>query len=82
MPDNPAPRRWFQFRLTTWFVLVAILAWAMTEWPWVVTAQTIAEEQRTLNQALKPPALALAAFVGWKTAWMIAGRRDNPPAPH
>jgi hypothetical protein len=27
------PRRWFQFRLSTWFVLVAILAWAMTHWP-------------------------------------------------
>ena len=25
-----SPRRWFQFRLSTWFVLVAILAWAMT----------------------------------------------------
>ena len=36
MPDNPAPRRrWFQFRLSTWFVLMAILAWAMIEWPWV-----------------------------------------------
>ena len=30
MPDNAAkPRRWFQFRLTTWLVLVAILAWTM-----------------------------------------------------
>jgi hypothetical protein len=28
------PRRWFQFRLSTWFVLVAILGWAMTCWPW------------------------------------------------
>jgi len=28
------PRRWFQFRLSTWFVLVAILAYAMTCRPW------------------------------------------------
>jgi len=28
-------RRWFQFRLTTWFVLVGILAWAMAAWPTV-----------------------------------------------
>ncbi len=35
MPILP-PRRWYQFRLTTWFVLVAILGWAMTYWPWVV----------------------------------------------
>ncbi len=36
MPDNTAPRRrWFQFKLSTWFVLVGILAWAMMEWPWV-----------------------------------------------
>lgn len=28
------PRRWFQFSLSTWFVLVAILAWAMVcRWP-------------------------------------------------
>jgi hypothetical protein len=31
------PRRhWFRFRLTTWFVLIAILAWAMVEWPWII----------------------------------------------
>lgn len=30
-------RRWFQFRLTTWFVFVAILAWAMLQWPWMTT---------------------------------------------
>ncbi|MBX9790712.1 MAG: hypothetical protein K2Y37_17485 [Pirellulales bacterium] len=30
-------RRWFQFRLSTWFVLVAILAWAMVCWPWVTS---------------------------------------------
>ncbi|MBL9124086.1 MAG: hypothetical protein JNG90_10675 [Planctomycetaceae bacterium] len=29
--------RWYQFRLSTWFVLVAILAWAMLYWPWVTT---------------------------------------------
>lgn len=30
MADNPAPRRrWYQFRPSTWFVLVGILAWAM-----------------------------------------------------
>ena len=25
------PRRWFQYRLSTWFVLVGILAWAIAE---------------------------------------------------
>ncbi len=30
-------RRCFQFRLGTWFVLVAILAWAMLQQPLVVT---------------------------------------------
>jgi hypothetical protein len=28
------PRRWLQFRLSTWFVLVAILALAMARWPY------------------------------------------------
>lgn len=27
-------RRWFQFRLSTWFVLIAIVAWAMALRPW------------------------------------------------
>ena len=30
MSEGPAKRRWFQFRLASWFVLVAILAWAMS----------------------------------------------------
>lgn len=31
MPEKPnrTYRRWFQFRLSTWLVLVAIVAWAM-----------------------------------------------------
>lgn len=28
-------RRWFQFRLSTWLVLIAILAWAMANQVWV-----------------------------------------------
>jgi hypothetical protein len=31
MTETPAPRRrWFQFRLSTWFVLLGILCWALT----------------------------------------------------
>lgn len=30
-------RRWFKLRLSTWFVLMGILTWAMTCWPWIVT---------------------------------------------
>ena len=36
-------RRWFQFRLSTWFVLVAILGWAMATRPyygWFVSRQS------------------------------------------
>jgi len=32
MADNP-PRRWYQFRLSTILVLVAITAWGMACWP-------------------------------------------------
>ena len=35
------PRRWFRFRLSTWFVLVAILAWAMTCWPILVRERRV-----------------------------------------
>lgn len=33
------PRRWFQFRLSTWFILVVILGWAMACQPWIVHAR-------------------------------------------
>jgi len=32
-------RRWFQFRLSTWFVLVGVLCWALACWPWIVERQ-------------------------------------------
>lgn len=90
MPDPP-PRRWFQFQLSTWFVLVGLLAWAMLEWPWVVTlvnnrVQNTTDEwssfpadpselpEPALNPDLRYPALALAAFVGWKAAGVVARR--------
>lgn len=31
-------KRWFQWRLSTWFVLVAILAWALIHKPYVIPA--------------------------------------------
>lgn len=54
-------RRWFQFRLSTWFVLVAILAWAMTCRPyygWTITRRSgtpieitgIVEEQLAVHR--------------------------------
>ena len=37
---NPLPpRRWFQFRLSTWFVLVAVAAWALALGPFVGTTR-------------------------------------------
>jgi hypothetical protein len=54
------PRRWFQFRLSTWFVLVAILGWAMACWPFYwheithYSAPMRARDERT----------ALGVFVG------------------
>jgi hypothetical protein len=110
MADDRAPlRRWFQFRLSTWFVLVAILAWAMWLRPWAylqvydnptvllnlggwpgsdhpdyfqISLQSAhARSMRGIalgigpNPAILYPALALAAFIGWKTAWPIVERR-------
>lgn len=84
------PRRWFQFKLSTWFVLVAILAWAMLYWPWIETRRELGApvryglfigtvrtyENRTRpNPDLLYPALALAAFVGLKAA-LASGRAD------
>jgi hypothetical protein len=47
MPLLPS-RRWLQFRLSTWFVLVAILGWAMATRPyygWFVSRQLGTIEQ-------------------------------------
>lgn len=91
MPDTPAKsRRWFQFRLSTWFVLVGIVAWAM----WLGPLSKRQESARRNNPAnpgqpeyyqvtytaINPsralyPALALVALVGGKTAWRIVERR-------
>jgi len=124
MPLLP-PRRWFRFRLSTWFVLVALLAWAMTLRPYYTNGRlfmvlvdpkiaaearqqpfisnridvhnwgmSISEQKarqrnrpeigfdnyntrvwywrsRLTLERLAYPALALAAFVGWKTAWAL-----------
>jgi hypothetical protein len=84
-------RRCFQFRLSTWFVLVAIMAWTMAEWPWVrsyslwsgyVFVKPLFMTQRRLNPALLYPALALAMFVVWKVAWLFVGRRRKLRATH
>src|SRR5689334_21924047 len=36
MDAPPTTRRWFQWRLSTWFVLVAIIGWAMIQTPYLV----------------------------------------------
>jgi hypothetical protein len=52
MPFLPL-RRWFQFRLSTWFVLVAIIAWAMTCRPyyWEIFGSTIEPASIGFNDA-------------------------------
>lgn len=81
-----APRRCFQFRLSTWFVLVGILAWAMVIRSATPPAPIHFGHKDVLLIPFKPtfsekgefplmyPTLALAAFAGWKVAWAI-GRR-------
>jgi len=73
---TPTRRRWYQFSISTWFVLVAILAWAIKCDPWVVT---LFDEPRLgywdLTRILYP-ALALVAFVGWKVTRLIIERRS------
>jgi hypothetical protein len=33
--DQQSKRRWFQMRLSTWLILVAIIAWAIAVRPWL-----------------------------------------------
>jgi len=55
MYDKPTRRRWFQFRLSTWFVLVAILAWAMACRPWIVSEEYAVDVSRSDFLAAKDP---------------------------
>jgi len=77
MDETSAPRRrWFQFKVSTWFVLVGILCWALACRPWwfeFVTEQTFI----SLNIALAYPTLALLAFIAWKVAWLVVERRSQ-----
>ncbi|MGE0536595.1 MAG: hypothetical protein AB7O68_16615 [Pirellulales bacterium] len=42
------PRRWFQFRLSTWFVLLAILGWGMTCRPYCTDLLSVVAEHELL----------------------------------
>ncbi|MBX9789949.1 MAG: hypothetical protein K2Y37_13610 [Pirellulales bacterium] len=74
------PRRWLQFRLSTWFVLVAILGWAMASRPWLIEVQHVPpfEPWYLPNPFLALPALTLAAFLAWNAAWALFGRFKKP----
>ncbi len=82
-------RRWFQFKLSTWFVLTVITAWAMTQWPWIVDSVDYrvvgtdargkliwkSEDITILNPALLWPGIVFVAFLIWKTAWPMMQRQ-------
>ena len=49
-----APGRfWFQFGLSTWFVLIAIFGWEMAEWPWLIAVRSY--ESQDFLQSLSGP---------------------------
>lgn len=43
-------RRWFQFRLSTALVLVAILAWEMACWPWLIVTSNSYFQGETIKE--------------------------------
>jgi hypothetical protein len=66
------PRRWFQFRLSTWFVLVAIVAELMVSWPWVIVIsgnEIVGEKWVSPNSRLRLPISTVLLFLAWKAAW-------------
>ncbi|MGD9647867.1 MAG: hypothetical protein AB7U73_19305 [Pirellulales bacterium] len=77
-------RRWFQFRLSTAFVLVGIGCWMLACRPYVVSIfgempfeddgklYYAVGDHPMLNPALLWPGLVLAAFVGWKARSTVA----------
>jgi len=84
MDRNPPPRRWYQFRLSTILVLVAIAAWAMSIQFFIPTGRRVylseghpglVWEETSLNPLLAMPAFAFCALLIWKAALSIIGRR-------
>ncbi|MBX7074814.1 MAG: hypothetical protein K1X71_16860 [Pirellulales bacterium] len=86
LPKQPR-RRWPQLRLSTWLILIAILAWSMAVRPFFLRsaltapgAQPIPLDKSLvvvteLNPRLHGPVLAMAAFLGWQLAWLLIERR-------
>lgn len=99
MSRIPPPRRWYQFKLSTWFVLAGITAWVMALKPFFSSESLTAGQLTDRNglyvnigmenlenvpyllfrigpaPELAGPVIALLAFVGWKSAWLIVERR-------
>ncbi len=76
MPSLP-PHRWFQFRLTTVFVLVAILAWSMLIQPWVVPNPNY-PQQLWPTGARIPPGYKVSALPGEPARVYINARTGTP----
>jgi len=79
--DEKLKRGWFRFRLSTVLILTAILACGMAI-GFTVTifiaeppAYWMPRRYARLNPKLIGPALALAAFLAWKAAWVVVERR-------
>lgn len=89
MADKPTPgRRGLQFRLSTWFVLMAILAWAfaisppqivVTEAMQLANGKQSISTMKYLNPHYFAPVFALVAFACWKAAFNQHG--VGKPAP-
>jgi hypothetical protein len=70
--DEARAKHWFRFRLSTVLILTAIAAWGMA------TSKT--HNDQFPNPHLAWPALTLAVFVGWRSAWATPdeNRRVRP----
>lgn len=87
MDDRPK-RRWLQFRLSTWFVLVAILVWAIvdpiyTKRVEMGTHPFTGNHVEVIRQRINfRPILGLLAFLAWKAFWAVVERRREKHPTH
>jgi hypothetical protein len=65
--------RWFQFRLSTWFVLVAILGWAMACRPLIVSTFEVADTKPVGRVGAIPLVVNLH-----QTMWTVHHDELNP----
>lgn len=59
-------RRWFQFSLSSYLILTAIIAWGLAVWPWFTAVPISYAYAIAIKPAALGPLSALLVFITWR----------------